>query len=96
MFDKRSCSDALSFSVVVVGKEGCAWVGGLIVWRFSVTCGVVQSCPLSGYLFVIAIYPLLHMFEKYITKPDLGRIFACADDIGAAVKSCTSLITIFQ
>ena len=84
------------FLALYSGNEGFSSIGGLIVWLFSVTCGVLQGCPFSGSLFVIAIDPLLHLFEKYIQSPGLGRIYACADDLGAAVTSVRALITVFH
>ena len=85
-----------AFQALYSGNEGFSTTGGLVVWIFSVTCGVLQGCPFSGSLFVIAIDPLLHLFEKYIQSPGYGRIYACADDIGAALASCTGLITLFR
>ena len=85
-----------AFNALYSGNEGFSSIGGLIVWIFSVTCGVLQGCPFSGSLFVIAIDPLLHLFEKYIHSPGLGRIYACADDIGAAVTSVRALIIVFH
>ena len=38
-----------------------------MVWIFTIGCGVLQGCPFSGSLFVIAIDPLLHLFENIYT-----------------------------
>ena len=75
-----------AFSTLYSGHEGFGKVGGILRWLFSVKCGILQGCPFSGTLFVIAIDPLLIMFEHYIHKPRLGAIYACADDIGAAIR----------
>ena len=56
----------------------------------------MQGCPLSGTLFVLAIDPLLTQFEHYIHNPLLGAIYACADDIGAALKKLSHLKLLFQ
>ena len=81
-----------AFNVLYQDNEGVAKVGNLLKWLFSVKCGVLQGCPLSGTLFVIAIDPLLTLFEHYIYNPGLGAVYACADDIGAALKDIRGLI----
>ena len=58
---------------------------------FPVTCGVLQGCPLSGTLFLLAIDPLLAQFEWHILSPGLGAVYACADDVGAALRELKSL-----
>ena len=63
------------FRALYDGNQGYTSIGGLITWIFEVGCGVLQGCPFSGTLFVIAIDPLLHMFEKYIHNPGLGHIY---------------------
>ena len=78
------------------GNEGYSNIGGLITWIFSVGCGVLQGCPLSGSLFVIAIDPLLHLFEKYIVSPGWGHLYACADDIGASLFRLEALSALFR
>ena len=79
------------FKALYDGNEGFTSIGGLITWMFTVGCGVLQGCPLSGSLFVIAIDPLLFLFEKYICSPGFGTVSACADDIGAVVNSLKGL-----
>ena len=83
-----------AFNVLYSGHEGYGKVGGILKWIFSVKCGILQGCPFSGTLFVIAIDPPLTLFEHYIHKPGLGAIYACADDIGAAIKGlrCLSIL----
>ena len=75
---------------IVIMKE---WLGvsNISVWIFSVGCGELLRCPLSGTLLVMAIDPLLTIFEKYIHTPGLGQVYACADDTGAATKNLMGL-----
>lgn len=66
---------------------------------FLILSGVIQGCPLAGTCFVIAIDAFLRKFYCTIEEKGLGCIRACADDIGAALKSITVLpllATVFQ
>ena len=83
-----------AFNVLYSGHEGYGKVGGTLKWIFNVKRGILQGCPFCGTLVVIAIDPLLTLFEHYVHKPGLGAIYACADDIGAAIKGlrCTSTL----
>ena len=68
--------------------------GGLVM-MFKVFSGVLQGCPLSGALFNVGIDPLLWCSSRTIVQliqPGLGKVFACADDIGAALRSLQALI----
>ena len=65
--------------------------GGLVL-MFKVFSGVLQGCELSGALFNVGIDPLLWCFSRTIVQPGLGKVFACADDIGAALRSLHALI----
>ena len=56
-----------------------------IIFMSVVLSGVLQGCPLSGSLFVIAVDPLLHMFSICLENSSLARARACADDIGLAI-----------
>ena len=85
-----------AFNVLYANNEGVAKVGNLMKWIFSVKCGVLQGCPLSGTLFVLAIDPLLTLFEHHIHNPGLGAIYACADDIGAAFKDLRGLVKVHR
>ena len=58
---------------------------GVRIWLFEVISGVLQGCPLSGSLFVIAIDPLLFLFKHKVEDLALGRLRACADDIGTSL-----------
>ena len=65
--------------------------GGLVL-MFKVFSGVLQGCPLSGALFNVGIDPLLWASSSSIVRPGLGKMFACADDLGAALCSLHALI----
>ena len=79
------------------GSEAFCNVGGSgMAWIFSVLSGVLQGCPFSGSLFVIAIDPLLFQFHKYLCAPALATVRACAGDIGAALKCCKDLAILWR
>eukprot|EP00973_Karenia_brevis_P087918 12193854-Karenia_brevis.AAC.1 len=53
----------------------------------KVTSGVIQGCPLSGTLFVLATQPILGHLHEVIDACGKGVTRACADDIGCCYKS---------
>ena len=61
--------------------------GGLVL-MFKVFSGVLQGCPLSGALFNVGIDPPF----LDVGQPGLGKVLACAHDIGAALRSLQALI----
>ena len=65
--------------------------GGL-VFLFKVFSGVLQGCPWSGALFNVGIDLLLWCFSSTIVQPGHGKVFACAEDIGAALNNLRGLI----
>ena len=54
---------------------------------FWILSGILQGCPLSGSLFIIAINPMLLALRQL--SPDSSRMVltACADDIGIVLRS---------
>jgi len=72
-----------AFDALYANNEAYWPNGGMTTWLFKVVSGVLQGCPLSGSLFVLAIDPLLVMFERHVVQPGFGIVAACADDIGA-------------
>jgi len=82
------------FRALYKSNQAYAAIGSNIVWLFVVGCGVLQGCPFSGTLFVIAIDPLLHMFEKYIISPGFGHVYA--GDIGVVLHECRMLIRLYN
>ena len=53
---------------------------------------MLQGCLWSGALCNVGIDPLLWCFSHTIVQPGLGKVFACADDVGAALCSLRALI----
>ena len=56
-------------------------------FMYFMNSGVLQGCPLSGSMFVVAVNPFLLDLEASLCSPSptLGAVGACADDIGAVV-----------
>ena len=51
------------------------------IWR-----GVLQGCPLSGFIWAIVFDPFLRILMASFQDPGYGVLRACADDVGAALK----------
>ena len=52
---------------------------------------VLQGCPLSGRHFSLVSDSLLNVFPAQIMNTGLGLVTVCADDIGVALRSISSL-----
>eukprot|EP00973_Karenia_brevis_P025649 3537986-Karenia_brevis.AAC.1 len=61
----------------------------------KVTSGVIQGCPLSGTLFVLATQPILAHLHEVIDASGKGVTRACADDIGCCYKSLWHLQCVY-
>jgi len=83
-----------AFNVLYDRNQAFGVIDGLVMWLFEVGCGVLTGCPLSGSLFVLAMDPLLFLFEKHMVVPERGAVFACADDVGAALKALKFLFLV--
>ena len=66
-------------------------VGNVVSHLCHIDSGVLQGCPLSGSLFVIASDPFLNMMTATIEAKNRGIIRACADDIGAVLRKLSHL-----
>ena len=67
-------------------------IDGIVIWLFHVLSGVLQGCPASGSLFVIAINPCLYLIDDVIGPRDVVRAFA--DDIATVIAKLETLIKI--
>jgi hypothetical protein len=74
----------------------CDAGGGGAQWIFTILSGVLQGCPFSGSFFVIAMDPLLFQFRKFLCTPVLATVRACADDVGACIKSLRDLAVFWR
>ena len=62
----------------------CEGATGLTFWILS---GVLQGYPRRGMLFALVMDPSLRCMKSSVQEKNLGQIRACADDVGAALKS---------
>ena len=53
--------------------------------------GVMQECTLAGTCFAVSMGPFLVKSRVLIEHTAFGRVRACADDIGAALRSVNCL-----
>ena len=56
--------------------------------------GVIQGCPMSGWLFVLAMDVLIRAIIRTIGGNRRGVLRACADDLGLVIRSLTTMIDI--
>ena len=70
-------------------------VGGALVPHFLILSGVLQGCPLSGFLFAVGFGPFLWWMYKVVGLAGLGKIRACADDIGTTLKNISALLVLY-
>ena len=59
---------------------------------FFILSGIIQGCPLAGTCFAICMDTFLEKFGNTIDNLGRGIVRACADDIGAALRSLQSII----
>ena len=85
-----------AFKVVCCDHEERARANKVFVWIIFLKCGLLQGCPLSGPPLRQGHRPLRTLFDKYIHTPVLGQVYACADDIGAALENLKSLRSLFR
>jgi hypothetical protein len=78
---------SLYFLVAAVGRVE----GSSSRFLFRILSGIIQGCPLAGTCFALGIDPFLVKFKLCIEDQGLGFIRACADDIGAVLRSAHSL-----
>ena len=76
--------------------EAWAESDGCHFFLFEIISGVLQGCPLSGFLFNICIDPLLWTFSTTIVKMHLGITLACADDLATALRRLETLKGIYN
>ena len=68
--------------------------GGSLTMLFFIMAGVLQGCPLSGFLFALALDPFLTWMVIVVEIPDLGRIRVCADDVGSSLRKLSVLLAL--
>lgn len=54
---------------------------------FQILSGILQGCPLSGTLFIIAVNPIFVALGKLSPDQSEMVLTACADDVGIALKT---------
>ncbi|CAK0860694.1 unnamed protein product, partial [Prorocentrum cordatum] len=63
---------------------------------YYIQSGIVQGCPGSGFLFAVAADPFMLDFDWSINRRALGLVRACADDVGAAIRTIRALKIFFR
>ena len=67
---------------------------GLILFFLEVKSGVLQGCPASGSLFVVAVNPFLVIIESILKPGEMVKAFA--DDLANVLKSLASLKSLYS
>eukprot|EP00973_Karenia_brevis_P091390 12407248-Karenia_brevis.AAC.1 len=70
-------------------------IDGRRSYLFLILRGVVQGCPLAGWLFSIFLDPALRMLKTIIVHPLGAHIFATADDLAGLIPSLSDLEILF-
>ena len=65
---------------------------GVLILLSMCFLGLLQDCPLSASLFVIALGPILRRMEDTMHRTSLGIIRAWADDLGGVVIDTSTLL----
>jgi hypothetical protein len=66
--------------------------GWAALWLYS--CGVLQGCPLSGFVFVVATDAMLRGMGSALLARGDSLLRAAADDLGAALQRMTDLMAL--
>ena len=82
------------FTALYTDNQVYANIDGTVSWLYAVLSGLLQGCPASGSLFLIAINPCLIMINQTIEPNDLCRAFA--DDIATVIGRIDTLVKIAQ
>eukprot|EP00973_Karenia_brevis_P050975 7079393-Karenia_brevis.AAC.1 len=64
-------------------------------YLFLVLRGVVQGCPLAGWLFSIFLDPALRMLKTIVIHPLGAHIYATADDLAGLIPNLSDLEILF-
>ena len=78
------------FRALYKGNQVFINLNGEVLWLYEIFAGVLQGCPASGSLLVIALDPCLNALNAHLGKNDLCRAFA--DDIANVVESISTLL----
>jgi hypothetical protein len=80
-----------NFFITLYTANKCYGVfGGVKRFLYDIFSGILQGCPSSGSLFVLAIDPLLRMFK---VKLEGARTKAFADDLATVLRELRQIIT---
>jgi hypothetical protein len=66
--------------------------GWAAMWLYS--CGVLQGCPLSGFVFVVATDAMLRGMCSSLSSRGHSLLRAAADDLGAALQRMSDLLAL--
>ncbi len=61
-------------------------VWGPVSFCFFALAGVKTGCSLSATLFLLAMNPIIEMFNLLSYSQNLSRTCLCADDIGSTLR----------
>ena len=83
----------LFFVALYTDNKCYAVFGGVKRFLYKILSGILQGCPASGSLFVLAIDPLLRMFKS---RFEGGRTKAFADDLATMLTKLRQIRTAWE
>lgn len=71
-------------------------VGGDEGYLFHMSAGILQGCPMSGFLLAAVLDATLRAMDTALARRRFGMVRACDDDLGAVARRKEALLRLRQ